>query len=1063
MANNNFSRILLRKGTAEELRNVNPFLKKGEPITEYDTGKMKLGDGIHRWNDLKYANDNTETILVIKNIQYYGDKDITPSDESYFIVNETGETITGLTGDVPAELVIPYEINGIEITTLENSSNKSILDGFTSSISKIVLPNTISKIGNYAFNNCSTLASINIPDGVKTIGADAFDGCTGLESITIPNGIIIIEGYAFNNCLSLASINIPDSITVIDDYAFADCTSLVKIKIPNTVTTIGDYAFNGITPSELTIYCEQGSYAEIYAKENGFNIMYTDINKSDYDNKLNKTEIIDNLESTDTDKALSANQGKELKTLVDGKANKQTSGGGFEGGEGATIGFEVYIMDGNTEIIYGKGGAIGKNSSAQNGGAVGSGASTDDGFAGGYNAKTVLASGSTIDAIQLGTGTNSNSKTLQVYNYQLMDADGNIPLERLSNAPKTEIIDNLESTDTDKALSANQGKELKTLVDSKVNTSDIIDNLTSSDTDKALSANQGKELKTLVDSKADKQNSNGGFEGGKQASATNGGAVGNNASTTYGGAVGNNANAKDGGAVGNGASTTYGGAVGNSANTTNGGAVGSNAKTSSGFAGGYYAKTVDSDGNGIDAIQLGIGTNPKAKTLQVYDYTLMNADGSIPAERLSNAPKTEVIDNLESTDTDKALSANQGKELKTLVDNADKETERLQYYGDKDIIPADESYFITNSEIIVGLTDTGKSQTGTLVIPYEINGVKITTLGPGSDYQSMLDGASDKFTKIILPNTITAINNYAFVSCTSLTSINIPDSVTVIGDYAFYDCSALTSIEIPDGFTSIGNNAFQGCTSLKSISIPNSVTGIGYDAFLGCTSLTSIEIPDGVTSIGAFTGCTSLKSVEIPDGVTRIEDQAFDGCSSLTSVELPNSITHIGDIAFQDCTSLTSVEIPNSVTSIGNNAFHIYNTETHSYTPISGLTIYCEQGSYAETYATNIGFNIVYTDVSDITVTKVVEINIPTEGWTTGIDINNNAYYTIKIENEKLTSNGYPICDLVVSDDIPTARLEKDAYQYIDKIVVNDGNADFYCFNRIPTATFKIRIQIMYI
>ena len=215
MANNNFSRILLRKGTAEELRNVNPFLKKGEPITEYDTGKMKLGDGIHRWNDLKYANDNTETVLVIKNIQYYGDKDITPSDESYFIVNETGETITGLTGDVPAELVIPYEINGIEITTLENSSNKSILDGFTSSISKIVLPNTISKIGNYAFNNCSSLTSINIPDGVKTIGADAFDGCTGLESITIPNGITIIEGYAFNNCTSLKTIEIPNTVTTI--------------------------------------------------------------------------------------------------------------------------------------------------------------------------------------------------------------------------------------------------------------------------------------------------------------------------------------------------------------------------------------------------------------------------------------------------------------------------------------------------------------------------------------------------------------------------------------------------------------------------------------------------------------------------------------------------------------------------------------------------------------------------------------------------------------------------------------------------------------------------------
>lgn len=55
MARNNFSRILLRRGTKQELKDINPMLKQGEPISEYDTGRMKIGDGIHRYNKLKYV------------------------------------------------------------------------------------------------------------------------------------------------------------------------------------------------------------------------------------------------------------------------------------------------------------------------------------------------------------------------------------------------------------------------------------------------------------------------------------------------------------------------------------------------------------------------------------------------------------------------------------------------------------------------------------------------------------------------------------------------------------------------------------------------------------------------------------------------------------------------------------------------------------------------------------------------------------------------------------------------------------------------------------------------
>jgi hypothetical protein len=142
--------------------------------------------------------------------------------------------------------------------------------------------------------------------------------------------------------------------------------------------------------------------------------------------------------------------------------------------------------------------------------------------------------------------------------------------------------------------------------------------------------------------KADAKTENGGFEGGNGASTTAGGAVGKNAKSTYGGAVGNGADTGYGGAVGQSAESLSGGAVGQQSLAYHGGAIGNNAKAGNGFAGGQNAKAIDGAGEGIDAIQLGSGTNNTQKTLQVYSYRLMNADGSIPLERLKNVTPANI-------------------------------------------------------------------------------------------------------------------------------------------------------------------------------------------------------------------------------------------------------------------------------------------------------------------------------------------------------------------------------------------------------------------------------------
>ena len=118
---------------------------------------------------------------------------------------------------------------------------------YCSSLTSITIPNSVTTIKEYAFSNCSSLTSVTIPNSVTTIGDNAFNGCSSLTSVNIPNSVTTIGGWAFSDCSSITSVTIPNSVTTIGDNAFIGCSSLTSVTIPNSVTTVGSEAFSDCT------------------------------------------------------------------------------------------------------------------------------------------------------------------------------------------------------------------------------------------------------------------------------------------------------------------------------------------------------------------------------------------------------------------------------------------------------------------------------------------------------------------------------------------------------------------------------------------------------------------------------------------------------------------------------------------------------------------------------------------------------------------------------------------------------------------------------------------------
>ncbi len=826
-------------------------------------------------------------------------------------------------------------------------------------LTSVTIPNSVTSIGDFAFEGCTSLTSVTIGNSVTSIGESAFSNCTGLTSITIPNSVTSIGYNAFHRCTGLTSVTIGNSVTRIGSGAFAYCTGLTSVNIPNSVTTIEYYAFSGCTGLTSPVY-----NAHVFAfMPTSYSGAYT---------------IPDGIESI-AGGAFSNCTGLTSVTIP----NSVTSTGrwAFEGCTSLTsitceaitpptLDYDVFKYVDKSIPLY-----VPAESIAA------------------YQAADVWKEFGNILAIDDSTEEVNYATLADIYN---MAADSTFTLGAFDvmYVPDFQSGSNMyikDSTGSCVIYKVNYGLQAGDHVEAglqgKVSIYNGLHEVIPITAKEELTITHGEAPAPMVATEVPSLNNASQYVVYEGVSFTTDTAfVEGRRHMVYG--------------TWNGQTITF-------YNQYHIGATLSANKTYN-----------------ITAVNTIYRTTPQAYPLAVEEMSpapCIIASGTCGVEG----------DNLAWTlSCDSVLTiSGTGRMANYVLTNSKSPAPWYTYHT------AIKSVVIEDGVTSIGKNAFSECDMISIMIAGSVSFIadyafssckKIISVDVAIDNQNYCSDDGILFnknkTKLILypaaksetsysiPDSVTHIGAASFEYCDNLSNINIPNSVINIGRIAFYGSSALTSIAIPNSVTSIEEGAFIDCRGLTSVTIGNSVTSIVSSAFSGCTGLTSIinyaSTPQTITasvfnnvnkstctlyvpaeSLAAYqaadvwknfgnilpigddpapciiasgtcgaqgdnltwmlscdsvltisgTGAMadyninnpapwysyvlSVKTVVVNEGVPSIGMCAFMDCSGLTSITIPNSVKSIGDGAFSGCSGLTSIEIPDSVTSIGVNAF----------------------------------------------------------------------------------------------------------------------------------------------
>lgn len=180
-----------------------------------------------------------------------------PTEGLAYILNSdsTSYNCSGIGTATDTNITFAKTYNNLPVTTIKHDAFR---DNYN--ITKIVIPNSITTLGDHSFYGCLNLATAKFANDIQLSTIDKFAfAYSGITSIEIPNSGVEIKGAAFSDCTQLTNIVLPDSVSIVETGIFANCTSLSNIQLPNTMTNIPAYTFKGCSgltnitiPSQVT-------------------------------------------------------------------------------------------------------------------------------------------------------------------------------------------------------------------------------------------------------------------------------------------------------------------------------------------------------------------------------------------------------------------------------------------------------------------------------------------------------------------------------------------------------------------------------------------------------------------------------------------------------------------------------------------------------------------------------------------------------------------------------------------------------------------------------------------